>query len=115
MLFEIDREMLHNGQLNELVCCALCPRCFCLSCLEITEVKMITNNCFGVNCKLKSPFGSIALFFLQAPECSEWPCPMCRQTNNIVDCSSYESVDLMKQVIRLLLKSVKVVVWALNV
>jgi hypothetical protein len=76
---------------------------------------MITTNCFGVNFKLKSPLGSIVLVFLQAPECSEWPCPICRQTNNIVDCSSYESVDLMKQVIRLLFMNAKVVVCALNV
>jgi len=73
------------------------------------------NQLFGVNFKLKSPLGSMALVFLQAPECSEWPCPMCRQTNNIVECSSYESVDLMKQVIRLLFMNAKVVVCALNV
>jgi hypothetical protein len=33
-----DREELDDGNLNELVCCFNCPRCFCLSCLNMREV-----------------------------------------------------------------------------
>ena len=97
MLFVTDREKLDNGELNELVCCSECPRCFCLECLKITKVVLNNKIWFGFNFEPNIP---MTLVVLKAPKRSHWSCPVCRQNDKHLNYSGYESVDHMMQVIK---------------